>query len=48
MADKIAAVRRPKLGKLLGELDAEDMVRLERALQVFLRITGPASPRVAA
>ena len=48
MADKIAAVRRLKLGTRLGELDAVDMARLERALQVFLRITGSAPPRVTA
>jgi mRNA interferase MazF len=40
MVDKITTVRRAKLGKRVGALDAEDMVRLDRALMVFLGLAG--------
>jgi mRNA interferase MazF len=36
MVDKIGAVRRAKIGKRIGQLAAEDMIRLNRALIVFL------------
>jgi mRNA interferase MazF len=38
MADKITTVRREKLGKRIGALDAEDMERLSRAILVFLNL----------
>ena len=36
MADKLATVRKERLGKRLGRLDDEDVVRLNRAILVFL------------
>lgn len=40
MVDKITTVPRPKLGRRMGALDTEDMVRLERAIMVFLGLAG--------
>lgn len=40
MVDKITTVRRGKLGERLGRLSSEDMVRLDRALVVFLGLAG--------
>ncbi len=40
MADKIATVRRNKLGVRVGWLDAADLARLNRALILFLNLTG--------
>ncbi len=36
MVDKITTVARDKLGERIGRLDDEDMVRLNRAILVFL------------
>jgi mRNA interferase MazF len=36
MVDKIATVRKERLAKRIGRLDDEDMVRLNRAILVFL------------
>ncbi len=36
MVDKLATVARDKLGDRIGRLDDEDMVRLNRAIVVFL------------
>ena len=36
MADKITTVPKTKIGRKVGRLDAEDMVRLDRAVLVFL------------
>ena len=36
MADKVTTVRRSRLGEALGSLDDEDMLRLNRAVLVFL------------
>lgn len=36
MADKISTVPAQKLGKRIGQLSKSDMVRLERAIMVFL------------
>jgi mRNA interferase MazF len=36
MTDKIIAVRRTKIGRLIGRLAADDLLRLNRALAVFL------------
>jgi mRNA interferase MazF len=44
MADKITTVARTKLGARIGRLGEEDMLRLNRAVLVFL---GLASPRTA-
>lgn len=43
MADKITTVPKSKIGVRLGRLDDEDMVRLNRAVVVFLGLAG-ASP----
>lgn len=43
MVDKIATVPRGKLGRRLGKLGGEDMLRLNRSALVFL---GLASPRI--
>jgi len=40
MIDKVTTVRRAKLGERLGRLPSEDMLRLERALVVFLGLAG--------
>ena len=45
MADKITTVDKAKLGKLIGYLEDEDMVRLNRALLVFLGLAGAGSER---
>jgi mRNA interferase MazF len=36
MVDKITTVRKTKLGRRLGKLDDRDMLRLNRAVLVFL------------
>jgi len=36
MVDKITTVPKTQIGRQVGRLDAEDMVRLERAVLVFL------------
>ena len=41
MVDKITTVRRSRLGTLVGRLADEDMLRLNRAVVVFLGIAGP-------
>lgn len=40
MVDKVVAVRRDKIGRRIGSLAAEDVVRLNRALLVFLGLAG--------
>jgi mRNA interferase MazF len=40
MVDKIMTVRREKVGRRIGSLPAQEMVRLERALLVFLGLAG--------
>lgn len=42
MVDKITTVPRPKLGARVGQLDDEDILRLNRAILVFLGLAGPA------
>lgn len=41
MVDKVTAVSRRKLGKRVGVLDDADLVRLNRAVVVFLGIASP-------
>jgi mRNA interferase MazF len=41
MVDKITTVPKSKVGTRLGRLDAEDVVRLNRAMLVFLGLTTP-------
>ena len=43
MTDKITTVARVKLGKRIGSLDDDDVVRLNRALMVFLGLAGAGS-----
>ena len=43
MVDKITTVAKSKLGKNIGRLDDEDMLRLNRAMLVFLGLA--ISPR---
>jgi mRNA interferase MazF len=42
MVDKLTTVRRAKLGALAGALDDADLVRLNRAVVVFLGIASSA------
>ncbi len=44
MVDKITTVPKPKLGRHIGSLNADDMLRLNRAIFVFLGLA--ASPKV--
>ena len=43
MVDKITTVPKTKIGQKIGRLDDEDIVRLNRAILVFLGLAG-ASP----
>ncbi len=45
MVDKITTVRKSRLGERIGELDAEDIVRLNQAVLVFLGFA--TSPRTS-
>ncbi len=40
MVDKIATVPKTKLGKLIGRLGEDDMIKLNRAVIVFLGLDG--------
>jgi mRNA interferase MazF len=40
MVDKITTVAKSKVGKQIGRLDDEDVVRLDRAVVVFLGLAG--------
>ena len=42
MADKITTVAKTKLGSRIGRLDDADMMRLNRAILVFLGLAGAA------
>jgi mRNA interferase MazF len=42
MADKLTTVRRSKMGRKIGRLDVEDIVRLNRAILVFLGLASSA------
>ena len=42
MVDKITTVAKTKLGSRVGELEDEDLVRLNRAMLVFLGLAGAA------
>lgn len=44
MVDKITTVAKAKLGSRVGRLDDADMIRLNRAMLVFLGLAG-AAPR---
>jgi mRNA interferase MazF len=43
MVDKITTVPKAKVGTRVGRLDDEDILRLNRAIVVFLGLAGPAS-----
>jgi mRNA interferase MazF len=45
MVDKITTVPKIKLGDLIGRLDDEDVVRVNRAVLVFLGMAGVAAKR---
>jgi len=45
MVDKLATVHKSKLGVRLGHLDDDDLVRLNRAMLVFLGLAGPSRSR---
>jgi len=42
MVDKILTVPKSKVGKRIGRLSDQDMVRLNRAIVVFVGLAGPA------
>jgi mRNA interferase MazF len=44
MADKITSIPRSKLGSRMGRLDDDDVVRLDRAMLVFLGLA--VTPRI--
>ena len=43
MVDKVMTVRKSQMGGRIGRIDDQDMVRLGRALIVFLGLAGSAS-----
>jgi mRNA interferase MazF len=43
MVDKITTAAKTNVGIRVGRLDAEDVVRLNRAVLVFLGLAGPAT-----
>ena len=45
MVDKITTVPKTKLGDRIGRLDDEDVVRVNRAVLVFLGMAGAAAKR---
>ena len=45
MVDKITTVRRAKVRSRVGSLDADDIVRLNRAILVFLGVASPPQAR---
>lgn len=46
MVDKITTVPKSKIGRQIGRLDDEDMLRLNRALLVFLGLAGSTKKQV--
>lgn len=42
MVDKLTTVRKGRVGNYVGRLDDEDIVRLNRAILVFLGLAGPS------
>jgi mRNA interferase MazF len=44
MVDKLTTIPRRKVGQRLGALDDGDVVRLNRAIMVFLGLAGTPSP----
>jgi mRNA interferase MazF len=43
MVDKITTIPKAKVGSRIGSLEDEDVLRLNRAVLVFLGLAGPAS-----
>ncbi|MGH2991654.1 MAG: type II toxin-antitoxin system PemK/MazF family toxin [Solirubrobacterales bacterium] len=43
MVDKVTTVPKSKIGSRLGRLDDEDILRLNRAIVVFLGLAGPTT-----
>jgi mRNA interferase MazF len=46
MVDKITTVSKSRLGYRVGQLDAEDVIKLNRAVLVFLGLATPRSASV--
>jgi mRNA interferase MazF len=46
MVDKITTVPKSKIGRQIGRLDDEDMLRLNRALLVFFGLAGSTKKQV--
>jgi mRNA interferase MazF len=44
MVDKITTILKSKVGKRIGRLSDEDILRLNRAIIVFLGLAVPAKP----
>jgi mRNA interferase MazF len=44
MVDKITTVPKPRFGARIGRLDERDIVRLNRAILVFLGLAGASAP----
>lgn len=44
MVDKVTTLRRSRFGQRIGELSAEDMRRLSRALMIFLDLVADSAP----
>ena len=44
MVDKLTTIPRRKVGERIGRLDDEDVVRLNRAIMVFLGLAGAPKP----
>jgi len=40
MVDKITTIRKNRLGQRVGKLDDADVIRLNRAIMIFLGLTG--------
>jgi mRNA interferase MazF len=45
MVDKITTVPKTKIGELVGRLSDEDILRLNRAVLVFLGIAAPSAKK---
>jgi mRNA interferase MazF len=45
MADKITTVPKAKVGAQIGRLEDQDIVRMNRAILVFLGLATPSSPK---
>jgi mRNA interferase MazF len=46
MLDKLTPLRKDAIGKIIGEMSAEDMQRIELALIIITGLRGPVAPVV--